>query len=85
MTLELTLASNGNLKPQRQGVATTGVEDWTCTEQMIRASGKFRESFTMFGRGQREDLDDDEAMELATKLRTNIAAVLDEEARKGKL
>ncbi|KAI0432499.1 HIT domain-containing protein [Xylaria sp. FL1042] len=51
----------------------------------IRASGKFRESFTMFGRGQREDLDDDEAAELAAKLRANIAAILGEEARKGKL
>ncbi|KAI1351556.1 HIT domain-containing protein [Xylaria sp. FL0043] len=51
----------------------------------IRASGKFRESFTMFGRGQREDLDDEEAVELAAKLRANIAAVLGEEARKGKL
>ncbi|KAI1420502.1 HIT domain-containing protein [Xylaria sp. FL1777] len=51
----------------------------------IRASGKFRESFTMFGRGQREDLDDDDAMELAAKLRASIAAVLGEEARRGKL
>ena len=51
----------------------------------IRASGKFRESFTMFGRGQREDLDDDEAVELAAKLRANIATILAEEARKAKL
>ncbi|KAI8623664.1 HIT domain-containing protein [Xylariaceae sp. FL1651] len=51
----------------------------------IRASGKFRESFTMFGRGQREELDDDEAVDLAAKLRANIATVLDEEAPKGKL
>lgn len=51
----------------------------------IRANGKLRESFTMFGRGQREDLDDDEAIELAAKLRANIAVVLDEESRKGKL
>lgn len=51
----------------------------------IRASGKFSESFTMFGRGQREDLDDDEALRLAAKLRANIAAVLEEESRKGKL
>ncbi|KAI1180480.1 histidine triad-like protein [Nemania sp. FL0916] len=51
----------------------------------IRAKGKFRESFTMFGRGQREDLDDDEAVALAAKLRANIAAVLDEESRKAKL
>ncbi|KAI0404546.1 HIT domain-containing protein [Xylaria palmicola] len=51
----------------------------------IRASGKFRESFTMFGRGQREDLDDDEAVELAAQLRANIATVLAEESRRGKL
>ncbi|KAI1437230.1 HIT domain-containing protein [Xylaria sp. CBS 124048] len=51
----------------------------------IRASGRFRESFTMFGRGQREELDDDEAAVLAEKLRANIAAVLEEESRKGKL
>ncbi|KAI0206546.1 HIT domain-containing protein [Astrocystis sublimbata] len=51
----------------------------------IRAKGKFSESFTMFGRGQREDLDDDEAGEMAAKLRENIADVLDEDARRGKL
>ncbi|KAI0489953.1 HIT domain-containing protein [Xylaria cf. heliscus] len=51
----------------------------------IRAQGKFSESFTMFGRGQREDLDDEEAAELAAKLRANIAAVLEEESRKAKL
>ncbi|KAI0145579.1 HIT domain-containing protein [Xylariaceae sp. FL1272] len=51
----------------------------------IRASGRFSESFTMFGRGQREELDDDEGEELAAKLRENIAVVLDEEARKAKI
>ncbi|KAI1205229.1 HIT-like protein [Annulohypoxylon truncatum] len=51
----------------------------------IRASGKFNESFTMFGRGTREELDDEEAEVLAGKLRMNIALVLEEEARKGKL
>ncbi|KAI1857188.1 uncharacterized protein JN550_013425 [Neoarthrinium moseri] len=51
----------------------------------IRASGKLRESFTMFGRGQREELDDDEAVELAARIRQNIQLVLDEEAGKGKL
>ncbi|KAI3331614.1 HIT domain-containing protein [Xylariaceae sp. AK1471] len=51
----------------------------------IRASGKYSESFTMFGRGQREELDDDEAIDLAAKLRANIAAVLEEESRRGKL
>lgn len=45
----------------------------------IRASGRFSESFTMFGRGRREELDDDEAVELAGKLRQSIAAVLKEE------
>ncbi|KAI0126259.1 HIT domain-containing protein [Xylariales sp. AK1849] len=51
----------------------------------IRASGKLRESFTMFGRGQREELDDDEAVELAARLRENIKLVLKEESSKGKL
>ncbi|KAI1115318.1 HIT domain-containing protein [Nemania sp. NC0429] len=51
----------------------------------IRAGGRFRESFTMFGRGTREDLDDDEGRALAAELRACVAAVLDEEARRGKL
>ncbi|KAI1820055.1 HIT domain-containing protein [Xylaria intraflava] len=51
----------------------------------IRASGRFSESFTMFGRGQRAELDDDEAAVLAEKLRSNISAMLEEESRKGKL
>ncbi|KAI1655171.1 HIT-like protein [Daldinia decipiens] len=51
----------------------------------IRASGRFRESFTMFGRGVREELDDDEAVALAEQVRRSIAFVLEEEARKGKL
>ncbi|KAI1401313.1 HIT-like protein [Hypoxylon fuscum] len=51
----------------------------------IRASGRFKESFTMFGRGVREELDDDEAAVLADKLRQSIAAVMEEEARKGRL
>ncbi|KAK6858386.1 Adenylylsulfatase HINT3 [Apiospora arundinis] len=51
----------------------------------IRASGKLRESFTMFGRGVRSELDDDEGAELASKLRENIKQVLDEESRKAKL
>ncbi|GAP91771.1 putative HIT domain-containing protein [Rosellinia necatrix] len=45
----------------------------------IRASGRLRESFTMFGRGRREDLDDDDAALLAARLRADIAAVLLEE------
>lgn len=47
----------------------------------IRASGKLRESFTMFGRGQRSELDDDEAVVLAAKLRDNIRLILEEERR----
>ncbi|CRK31735.1 Hit family protein 1 like [Verticillium longisporum] len=54
----------------------------------IRASGRFSESFTMFGRGKREELDDDEAEVLARDLREAVAEVLKEEAddrRKSKL
>ncbi|KAL9946353.1 hypothetical protein D7B24_001702 [Verticillium nonalfalfae] len=54
----------------------------------IRASGRFSESFTMFGRGRREELDDDEAEALARDLREAVAEVLKEEAddrRKSKL
>ncbi|KAK8000901.1 HIT-like protein [Apiospora marii] len=51
----------------------------------IRASGKLRESFTMFGRGVRSELDDDEGAALAAKLREAIRVVLDEESRKAKL
>lgn len=51
----------------------------------IRASGKLRESFTMFGRGQREDLDEDEAEVLAKSIREKVAEVMkeDEEKRRG--
>ncbi|POR34650.1 Nitrilase and fragile histidine triad fusion protein NitFhit [Tolypocladium paradoxum] len=45
----------------------------------IRASGRFRESFTMFGRGRREELDDDEAERLAEEVRRQVAAVLKED------
>ncbi|KAH6646560.1 HIT-like domain-containing protein [Truncatella angustata] len=51
----------------------------------IRASGKLRDSFTMFGRGQREELDDDEAVQLAAKIRQCVKEVLQEEAARGKL
>ncbi|RYP32375.1 hypothetical protein DL767_005240 [Monosporascus sp. MG133] len=51
----------------------------------IRASGRFRESFTMFGRGVREELDDEDAVELAARLREELARVLDEESGKGRL
>jgi diadenosine tetraphosphate (Ap4A) HIT family hydrolase len=46
----------------------------------IRASGRFSESFTMFGRGKREELDDDEAEKLATEIRRQVALVLSQEA-----
>ncbi|KAF7562646.1 hypothetical protein G7046_g1486 [Stylonectria norvegica] len=45
----------------------------------IRASGRRSESFTMFGRGQREELDDDEAEMLAEELRQSVATVMREE------
>lgn len=45
----------------------------------IRASGRLRESFTMFGRGQREELDDDEAEVLAGKIREQVAVVMKED------
>ncbi|KAI0380557.1 HIT-like protein [Hypomontagnella monticulosa] len=51
----------------------------------IRASGRFRESFTMFGRGVREELDDDEGAKLADRLRRCVAEVLEEEGKKGRL
>jgi diadenosine tetraphosphate (Ap4A) HIT family hydrolase len=42
-------------------------------------------SFTMFGRGQRSDLDEDEAAELANNLRVELARELDRIADKEKL
>ena len=45
----------------------------------IRASGRFRESFTMFGRGVREELDEDEAEILAAEIRKQITIVMREE------
>lgn len=45
----------------------------------IRASGRHSESFTMFGKGMREELDDDEAAKLAGRFRTCVAEVLKEE------
>lgn len=46
----------------------------------IRASGRMNESFTMFGRGRREELDDEEAVELAAEVRRQVAAVMREES-----
>ncbi|KAJ6445378.1 histidine triad-like protein [Purpureocillium lavendulum] len=45
----------------------------------IRASGRLSESFTMFGKGRREELDDDDAEKLAAAIRREAAAVLAEE------
>jgi diadenosine tetraphosphate (Ap4A) HIT family hydrolase len=42
-------------------------------------------SFTMFGRGQRSDLDEDEAAELAENLRAELARELERIASKEKL
>ncbi|KHN96104.1 Histidine triad motif protein [Metarhizium album ARSEF 1941] len=43
----------------------------------IRASGRLSESFTMFGRGRREELgDDDDAAALAAGIRAEVARVL---------
>jgi diadenosine tetraphosphate (Ap4A) HIT family hydrolase len=50
----------------------------------IRASGRFSESFTMFGRGRREELDDDEAVVLAEEFRQSVAAVMREEEEEEK-
>lgn len=45
----------------------------------IRARGRYSESFTMFGRGKREELDDDEAEKLAEEIRRQVANVLNED------
>lgn len=42
-------------------------------------------SFTMFGRGQRSDLDEDEAAELTEKLRGELARELERIASKERL
>lgn len=43
-------------------------------------------SFTMFGRGQRSELDDDEALDLVGRLRLELAKEMDKISReKGKL
>lgn len=48
----------------------------------IRAQGRWSEKFTMFGRGQREDLDDGDAEELAEHVRGAVAQVLEEDQRR---
>lgn len=45
----------------------------------IRAQGRWSEKFTMFGRGQRTDLDAEDGENLADKVRSEIAKVLREE------
>ncbi|KAF4587895.1 histidine triad-like protein [Ophiocordyceps camponoti-floridani] len=51
----------------------------------IRASGRVCESFTMFGRGTRDDLDEDDAEMLVDALRRHVADVLVEERSETKL
>jgi diadenosine tetraphosphate (Ap4A) HIT family hydrolase len=54
----------------------------------IRAQGRWSEKFTMFGRGQRSDLDAEDGEQLAGSVRAEVARVLGEEAAqavKGKL
>lgn len=50
----------------------------------LRASGRYSQSFTMFGRGKREDLDEEDADHLALELREAIAEVLKEEEDEAK-
>ncbi|KAI3395612.1 hypothetical protein diail_1050 [Diaporthe ilicicola] len=47
----------------------------------IRAQGRWSEKFTMFGRGQRSDLDAEDGEQLAESVRAEVASVLDEEVR----
>ncbi|EHA49456.1 hypothetical protein MCOR27_000921 [Pyricularia oryzae] len=49
----------------------------------IREQGRWSDRFTMFGRGQRSDLDEDEAVELAARIRECVAEVLREEEEQG--
>ncbi|EJT78750.1 hypothetical protein GGTG_03848 [Gaeumannomyces tritici R3-111a-1] len=46
----------------------------------LREQGKWSDRFTMFGRGTRSELDDDEAVDLARRIRESIAETLREEA-----
>jgi diadenosine tetraphosphate (Ap4A) HIT family hydrolase len=45
----------------------------------LRATGRLSDSFTMFGRGQREELDDEEAEVLAAEVRRQVAVVMGED------
>lgn len=51
----------------------------------LRREGRLSSSFTMFGRGQREELDEDEAERLAGEVRRRVAEVLKEDKVKAKL
>lgn len=44
--------------------------------------GRFQKSFAMFGKGQREELDDEEGAEMATRLREAVAEVMRESEAK---
>jgi diadenosine tetraphosphate (Ap4A) HIT family hydrolase len=50
----------------------------------IREQGRWSDRFTMFGRGTRTDLDDEEATELADQIRVAIADVLADDAASSK-
>jgi diadenosine tetraphosphate (Ap4A) HIT family hydrolase len=45
----------------------------------IRRQGRWSERFTMFGRGKRTDLDEEEGVQLAEKVRSSLSQVLREE------
>lgn len=47
----------------------------------IRAQGRWSEKFTMFGRGQRSDLDAEDGEQLADSVRAEVARVLREEVQ----
>jgi diadenosine tetraphosphate (Ap4A) HIT family hydrolase len=42
----------------------------------IRQDGRYRESFTMFGRGTRQELDIEDAEQLATQIRQCVATII---------
>lgn len=45
----------------------------------IRAQGRWSEKFTMFGRGQRSDLDPEDGEKLAARVREEIGKIMSEE------
>lgn len=50
----------------------------------LEGEGRNR-SFTMFGRGRREELDEDEAEDLVRRLRSVLKEEVDKEEKEGKL